>query len=87
MFCFPFPQVINILASDAFSKYVCIDCEQKIYTFDEFCLTVANVQKQLTAPALEINFAEVCVVSISLVNFSVLKIIRSSFRIRTCCVT
>ncbi|XP_012256864.2 zinc finger protein 62-like isoform X1 [Athalia rosae] len=51
-------EVINILASDEFSKFVCIDCEQKIYVFDEFCLTVANVQKQLTAPTLEIHFAE-----------------------------
>lgn len=54
-----FPQVINISHTDAFSKHVCIDCEQKIYTFDEFCLTVANVQKQLSAPSLEIDFAEV----------------------------
>ncbi|XP_046411182.1 zinc finger protein 418 isoform X1 [Neodiprion pinetum] len=51
-------EVINILVSDAFSKFVCVECEQKIYVFDEFCLMVANVQKQLTAPALEIDFAE-----------------------------
>lgn len=51
-------EVINISHTDAFSKHVCIDCEQKIYTFDEFCLTVANVQKQLSAPSLEIDFAE-----------------------------
>ncbi|KAK9303247.1 hypothetical protein QLX08_005013 [Tetragonisca angustula] len=51
-------EVINISNSDAFSKYVCIDCEQKIYIFDEFCLMVANVQKQLAAPSLEIDFAE-----------------------------
>ncbi|XP_076236901.1 uncharacterized protein LOC143180810 [Calliopsis andreniformis] len=51
-------EVINISSSDTFSKYVCIDCEQKICTFDEFCLMVANVQKQLTAPALEIDFTE-----------------------------
>lgn len=51
-------EVINISNTDAFSKYVCIDCEQKIYIFDEFCLMVANVQKQLAAPSLEIDFAE-----------------------------
>lgn len=51
-------EVISISTSDAFSKYVCIDCEQKICTFDEFCLMVANVQKQLAAPSLEIDFAE-----------------------------
>ncbi|KAG7209032.1 hypothetical protein KM043_015196 [Ampulex compressa] len=51
-------EVINILTTDAFSKYVCIDCEQKICIFDEFCLMVANVQKQLAAPSLEIDFAE-----------------------------
>ena len=55
-------QVINIGISDTFSKYVCMDCEQKICTFDEFCLMVANVQKQLTAPSLEIDFAEVFIV-------------------------
>lgn len=36
-----------------------MDCEQKICSFDEFCLMVANVQKQLTAPSLEIDFTEV----------------------------
>lgn len=51
--------MINITNSDAFSKYVCIDCEQKICIFDEFYLMVANVQKQLAAPSLEIDFAEV----------------------------
>ncbi|XP_066597645.1 uncharacterized protein [Prorops nasuta] len=51
-------EVINISNSDVFSKYVCIDCEQRICIFDEFCLMVANVQKQLTAPSLEIDFAE-----------------------------
>lgn len=51
-------EIINISASDVFSKYVCIDCEQKICTFDEFCLMVANIQKQLAAPSLEIDFAE-----------------------------
>ncbi|XP_035728109.1 zinc finger protein 551-like isoform X1 [Vespa mandarinia] len=51
-------EVINISTSDVFSKYVCIDCEQKICIFDEFCLMVANVQKQLAAPSLEIDFAE-----------------------------
>lgn len=30
-----------------------------MYVFDEFYLMVANVQKQLTAPSLEIDFAEV----------------------------
>ncbi|XP_034945235.1 zinc finger and BTB domain-containing protein 49-like [Chelonus insularis] len=51
-------EVMNISTSDNFSKYVCIDCEQKICNFDEFFLMVANVQKQLTAPSLEIDFAE-----------------------------
>ncbi|XP_078042141.1 uncharacterized protein LOC144472701 [Augochlora pura] len=51
-------EVINISNSDTFSKYVCMDCEQKICTFDEFYIMVANVQKQLAAPALEIDFAE-----------------------------
>lgn len=51
--------MINISNSDIHSKYICIDCEQKIYIFDEFCLMVANVQKQLSAPSLEINFTEV----------------------------
>ena len=51
-------EVINISNSDTHSKYICIDCEQKIYIFDEFCLMVANVQKQLSAPSLEINFTE-----------------------------
>ncbi|KAK0082881.1 hypothetical protein PV325_009709 [Microctonus aethiopoides] len=51
-------EVINVSISDTFSKYVCMDCEQKICTFDEFCLMVANVQKQLAAPSLEIDFAE-----------------------------
>ncbi|XP_074095896.1 uncharacterized protein LOC141525340 [Cotesia typhae] len=50
--------VINVSISDTFSKYVCMDCEQKLCSFDEFCLMVANVQKQLSAPSLEINFAE-----------------------------
>ncbi|XP_014215930.1 zinc finger protein 184-like [Copidosoma floridanum] len=50
--------IINISIADAFSKYVCNDCEQKICVFDEFCLMVANVQKQLAAPTLDINFAE-----------------------------
>jgi hypothetical protein len=30
--------------------------------FDKFCLMVANVQKQLSAPSLEINFAEVFII-------------------------
>ncbi|XP_043276458.1 zinc finger protein 1 homolog [Venturia canescens] len=51
-------EVINIGIGDTFTKYVCMDCEQKICTFDEFCLMVANVQKQLAAPSLEIDFAE-----------------------------
>lgn len=51
-------EVINISSTDVFTKYVCIDCEQKICIFDEFCLMVANVQKQLAAPSLEIDFAE-----------------------------
>lgn len=50
---------MNISNSDTFSKYVCIDCEQKICTFDEFYIMVANVQKQLAAPSLEIDFTEV----------------------------
>ncbi|OXU26793.1 hypothetical protein TSAR_006079 [Trichomalopsis sarcophagae] len=51
-------EIISISISDAFSKYVCNECEQKICTFDEFCLMVANVQKQLAAPSLELDFAE-----------------------------
>ncbi|XP_057325163.1 zinc finger protein 561-like [Microplitis mediator] len=51
-------EIINVSISDTFSKYVCMDCEQKICSFDEFCLMVANVQKQLAAPSLEIDFAE-----------------------------
>ncbi|XP_063972606.1 zinc finger protein 229-like isoform X1 [Diachasmimorpha longicaudata] len=51
-------EVINVAESDDFSKYVCMDCEQKICSFDEFCLMVANVQKQLAAPSIEIDFAE-----------------------------
>ncbi|XP_012280804.1 zinc finger protein 567 isoform X2 [Orussus abietinus] len=51
-------EVINISSTDTFSKYVCIDCEQRICIFDEFCLMVANVQKQLAAPSLEIDFTE-----------------------------
>ncbi|XP_012280812.1 oocyte zinc finger protein XlCOF28 isoform X3 [Orussus abietinus] len=53
-------EVINISSTDTFSKYVCIDCEQRICIFDEFCLMVANVQKQLAAPSLEIDFTEIC---------------------------
>ncbi|XP_043258807.1 zinc finger protein 567-like [Colletes gigas] len=51
-------EVISISNSDSYSKYVCIDCEQKICIFDEFYLMVANVQKQLASPSLEIDFAE-----------------------------
>ncbi|XP_015600350.1 zinc finger protein 16 isoform X2 [Cephus cinctus] len=51
-------EVIIISSTDGFSKFVCFECEQKICMFDEFCLMVANVQKQLTAPSLEIDFAE-----------------------------
>ncbi|XP_054013744.1 putative zinc finger protein 840 [Hylaeus anthracinus] len=51
-------EVINISNSDVYSKYVCIDCEQKICVFDEFYLMVANVQKQIAAPSLDIDFAE-----------------------------
>ncbi|XP_011502947.1 PREDICTED: zinc finger protein 184-like [Ceratosolen solmsi marchali] len=51
-------EIISISISDNLSKYVCNICEQTICMFDEFCLMVANVQKQLSAPSLEINFTE-----------------------------
>ncbi|KAJ8680469.1 hypothetical protein QAD02_016256 [Eretmocerus hayati] len=51
-------EIISITLTDRLSKNVCSECEKVLCSFDEFCLMVANVQKQLVAPSIEINFAE-----------------------------
>ncbi|CAG5097407.1 Protein of unknown function [Cotesia congregata] len=47
--------VINVSISDTFSKYVCMDCEQKICSFDEYvqCHSTSKKSSENTKKAIK----------------------------------
>ncbi|KAL7287998.1 hypothetical protein TKK_0018050 [Trichogramma kaykai] len=51
-------EALCISITDHLTKFICTDCEHQICSFDEFCLMVADVQKQFQPPSLELDFAE-----------------------------